>query len=90
VPAPAAVETPKSIVAYQERVIDEKLKPFVELTNELASANVTATVRHRGIREPILTNHDHPLDFLSAKAIPHSWGLLEGCCVLPKARPENP
>ena len=48
-PAPAAIETPKSVVAYQERVINEKLKPFVELTNELASANVTATVRHRGM-----------------------------------------
>jgi hypothetical protein len=42
------------------------------------------------ICESILMNHDHPLDFLGAKAIRHSWGLLEGRRVLPEARPENP
>jgi adenylyl cyclase-associated protein len=45
-PAPGPVETPKSVTAYQERVINEKLRPFVELTKEFASANVAETARH--------------------------------------------
>jgi len=45
-PAPASVVTPKSVTAYQEQVINEKLKPFVELSKEFASANVAETARH--------------------------------------------
>ncbi|TFK42985.1 cyclase-associated protein [Crucibulum laeve] len=42
-PAPAAsavVETPKSVVAFDEAVVQGKLKPFVELTKSFAGPNV--------------------------------------------------
>ena len=41
----APAETPRSVVAFDEQVIDGKLKPFVELTKSFASASVVEQVR---------------------------------------------
>ncbi|KAJ7632469.1 adenylate cyclase associated N terminal-domain-containing protein [Roridomyces roridus] len=42
--APAAPEIPKSVVAFDEMVIDGKLKPFIELTRSFASPTVVEIV----------------------------------------------
>lgn len=48
--APVAVqETPKSVVVFDEMVIDGKLKPFIELTGSFAGAPVVEIVRIRGL-----------------------------------------
>ncbi|KAF8968367.1 cyclase-associated protein [Flammula alnicola] len=39
-----AAETPKSVLAFREQVIDGKLKPFVELTKGFAGPNVIEAV----------------------------------------------
>ncbi|KAJ3508744.1 hypothetical protein NLJ89_g5579 [Agrocybe chaxingu] len=44
-PAPVPAETPKSAIAFQEKVIDAKLKPFIELTKVFAGPNVVESVR---------------------------------------------
>ena len=36
-PPPAVIEEPKAAVAYDETVIEGKLKPFIELTNSFGS-----------------------------------------------------
>ncbi|KAF9050661.1 hypothetical protein BDZ89DRAFT_977529, partial [Hymenopellis radicata] len=43
-PSPGAAETPRSVVAFDEAVIDGKLKPFIELTKSFAGANVIEIV----------------------------------------------
>ncbi|KAF7295061.1 C-CAP/cofactor C-like domain-containing protein [Mycena indigotica] len=43
-PAPTAPATPQSVVAFDELVIDGKLKPFIALTKQLDSAPVTEIV----------------------------------------------
>ncbi|KAM5542594.1 hypothetical protein V8D89_003555 [Ganoderma adspersum] len=40
----APAETPRSVVAFDEQVIDGKLKPFVELTKSFASASVVEQI----------------------------------------------
>lgn len=42
-------ETPKSVVVFDEVVIDGKLKPFIELTSSFAGAPVVEIVRIRGL-----------------------------------------
>ncbi|KAF8911155.1 adenylate cyclase associated N terminal-domain-containing protein [Gymnopilus junonius] len=42
--APVIAEVPKSVSAFQERVIDAKLKPFVEFTQGFAGPNVVEIV----------------------------------------------
>jgi adenylyl cyclase-associated protein len=49
-PKPAAAagppaEVPKIVRAFQEQVLDAKLKPFVEFTKTFAGASVVETVR---------------------------------------------
>lgn len=50
-PAPAApapiipTETPESVVAYDEQIIEGKVKPWVELTKSFAVASVIDQVR---------------------------------------------
>ncbi len=41
----APAETPRSVVAFDEQVIEGKLKPFVELTKSFASQSVIEQVR---------------------------------------------
>lgn len=50
-PASAAPvqETPKSVVVFDELVIDGKLKPFIELTSSFAGAPVVEIVRIRDL-----------------------------------------
>ncbi|KAF5391473.1 hypothetical protein D9757_001946 [Collybiopsis confluens] len=43
-PAPAMPEIPKSVVAFDELVIDGKLKPFIELTGSFAGTSVAEMV----------------------------------------------
>ncbi|GBE82618.1 Adenylyl cyclase-associated protein [Sparassis crispa] len=43
-PAPTLAEDPKSVVAYDELIIDGKLKPFVDLTKSFAGASVIEQV----------------------------------------------
>ncbi|KAF8212397.1 cyclase-associated protein [Mycena galopus ATCC 62051] len=43
-PAPAALAVPPSVIAFDELVIDQKLKPFVELTRSLAGESVVEIV----------------------------------------------
>ncbi|CAA7265404.1 unnamed protein product [Cyclocybe aegerita] len=43
-PAPVPAETPKSALAFQEQVVDAKLKPFIELTKAFAGPNVVESV----------------------------------------------
>ncbi|TFK88794.1 cyclase-associated protein [Polyporus arcularius HHB13444] len=55
----APAETPRSVVAFDERVIDGKLKPFVELTKSFASQSVIEQVglveqEFRDLRELLL------------------------------------
>lgn len=48
-------ETPRSVVAFDETVIDGKLKPFIEVTKSFAGANVIEIVSGhtiRGIHDP--------------------------------------
>ncbi|RXW20983.1 hypothetical protein EST38_g4871 [Candolleomyces aberdarensis] len=42
-PAPAALtqETPATVIAFDEQIIEGKIKPFVKVSNELGSASVT-------------------------------------------------
>ena len=47
-PAPV-VEDPPSFVAYNEAIIDGKLKPFLELTRSFASESVIEQVRRDGV-----------------------------------------
>lgn len=42
-------ETPKSVVVFDELVIDGKLKPFIELTSSFAGAPVVEIVRIRDL-----------------------------------------
>jgi adenylyl cyclase-associated protein len=42
--APAAPEVPRSVIAFDELIIDAKLKPFLELTRSFAGQSVVEIV----------------------------------------------
>lgn len=55
-PVSAMPATPKSVVVFEEMVIDGKLKSFVELTSSFAGAPVVEIVRHSVIAQAALIN----------------------------------
>ncbi|KAF7322852.1 C-CAP/cofactor C-like domain-containing protein [Mycena chlorophos] len=58
---PAAPETPKTVIAFDDEVLDTKLKPFVDLTKSLGSPSVIEIVsilekQYQGLRSFLLTS----------------------------------
>ena len=43
--APEVLEIPKTVEAYDTQIIEEKVKPFIKLSNEFGSASLTELVR---------------------------------------------
>lgn len=44
-PAPVMAEVPQSVIAFDEMVVDNALKPFVELTRSLGGESLIKQVR---------------------------------------------
>lgn len=55
-PVPAPAEVPKSVVVFDEIVINGKLKSFVELTRSFAGPNVVEIVRNTFHNMPLRLN----------------------------------